>query len=159
MSKTTQQASRCLSCSQGLDPDEPRGTTHADYYQIRTAANTVAACEVQWSETIASYCPNCINAFHLDRFAFDEPVPKRQPRRKLCECSYCDDLIHEKGEYFFVLHVVEYKHADDAEHLIAHSVSHAVICKNCDGAIDPLNAVLQKKHLNNSIQQLPEHGI
>ncbi len=159
MTEHTQQAQHCFSCSRGLDPDAPHWTTQADYYLMSTGAKKVADLECQWSEIIASYCPNCIAAFHLDHFVFDSSVPKSEPRKLLCECSYCDYVIEEEGEYLFVLHVVEYTYADQAQHLLAHSVTHVVICQNCDGAIDPLSAVLQKKHGTNPIEQLPEPGI
>lgn len=157
MSPTTQHTERCLNCKQELDPDKPHWTTHADYYLMRTGAKKLSDLPCQWSETIASYCPHCIGAFDVDRFVFEEPVPISKPRKNFNECSYCDDMIYEEREYFFVLHIVEYKFSHDAQHLLAHSVAHSVICQICDGDIDPLSAVLQKKRVNDLFD--PEPGI
>lgn len=159
MTPTTQHSERCLNCKQDLDPDEPHWATLADYYYMRAGAQKLSNLECQWSETIASYCPHCIAAFDVDRFVFGEPVPTSQPRKEFNACSYCDGVIQEEGEYLFVLHVVEFKYAEDAQHLLAHSAAHAVVCPNCDGAIDPLAAILPKKQPNFPSEQFPEPGI
>lgn len=156
MSPITQHTEHCLNCKQVIDPDEPHWTTQADYYLMHADAKKLSDLECQWSETIASYCLQCIDTFHLDRFDFSEPVPTSTPREHFNECSFCDGVIQEEGDYLFVLHVVEYKYADVAQHLLAHSVTHAVICPHCDGAIDPFAAILQKKHLNFPSEQLPK---
>jgi hypothetical protein len=158
MSQLTQQAERCFSCRQDLDPDEPHWATHADYYQMRVGVQTVADLPCLGGERIASYCPICIPSFQLDHFVFDRPVPKSKPRKLLSECSFCDGESVE-GEFFFVVHVAEYKYAADAQHLLAHSVAHVVICPRCDGPIDPLSAILERKRGTNPLDELPAPGI
>lgn len=159
MNQAMPKTERCLHCRKSLDPDEPHWTTHADYYLMCAGAQKLSDLECQWSETIASYCPTCIEAFDVDRFVFEEPVPTVKLGRHFSQCSYCDDKIYQQGEYFFVLHVVEWKHADSAESMVAHSVTHAVICEVCDGAIDPLSAILPKKRSNLLSKQFPEPQI